>query len=373
MPRIRLDIAYNGTDFHGWADQPDQRTVQGDLTSALQLITQQDIQLTVAGRTDAGVHATRQVAHFDLPDNVGFLQRTQCEQFVDADTVAKGIDAPATSILTQDVTGIGAQDETHQLFQLEQYAFARRINSVLASRGVTDIVVTAASVVSPQFDARFGALYRKYCYRIGDTFATWQPTRTDIFRGKFPLPLDVELMNRAAQVFVGEHDFLAFAKPREGASTVREIFTFSVYRAPGPPVEKPPLHTDDTKTFYCSLPDGSACVEPTVHLGEQNARHLVAPKIHPDTSGHIECWVQGDAFCHSQVRFMVGALIDVGRGLRDIEWVVQTLAARQRTPKVQLAPACGLTLEQVAYPETVSALAEQSKRAKRVRTLPAGR
>lgn len=255
--RIRLDVAYDGTDFSGWAMQPGLRTVEGELGQGLQTILRTPVRLVVGGRTDAGVHARGSVAHCDVPAEAwrrlpGRSRRT-----------------PEQAALT-------------------------RLAGVLPG----DIVVRAAQVVSADFDARFSAVRRRYRYRLCDHPPSADPLRrrdTVVLRQ----PLDVEAMNRAAGVLIGLHDFAAFCKPREGASTIRTLLDFSFMRTP---------------------------------------------------DGTVEGSVIADAFCHSMVRALVGAAVTVGQGKRDVPWVEHVLAARRRDPSVPVMPAHGLCLEEIVYP-----------------------
>ena len=168
--RFRLDIAYDGTDFSGWAVQPGRRTVAGVLIGALTAVLRGPVMLTVAGRTDAGVHATGQVASADLPDD------------------------------------------------LDPAWLLRRLARMLPA----DVRVTAVTAVPPEFDARFAALRRHYRYRIAT--AAWG---ADPLRARdtlaWPHPLDLDAVSAASAALLGEHDFAAFCKRREGATTVRAL------------------------------------------------------------------------------------------------------------------------------------------------------
>jgi tRNA pseudouridine38-40 synthase len=253
LVRVRLDIAYDGTDFSGWAAQPGRRTVQGVLSDALARVVRAPVALTVAGRTDAGVHALGQVAHVDLP-------------------------APVD---------------------------AGRLNRALPP----DVRVLAATAVPAAFDARFAALWRRYEYRIADDVLNPLRRRQVL---AWPRSLDVEAMARAAAKLVGEHDFAAFCRRREGATTVRAIQSFDVSR------------------------DGA----------------------------EIVLTVQADAFCHSMVRSLVGALIAVGEGRHDEAWPASLLTRTARADEVTVAPPHGLTLLAVGYPpaEELASRAAQTRR-----------
>lgn len=194
--RIRLDVAYDGTDFAGWARQPGFRTVQGEIEEGLATILRKyppHPTLIVAGRTDAGVHARGQVAHFDLtPEQAASLIRAK-----------RGAgDRPPVPLET---------------------AVHRRLGGTLVTQ--PDIVLRSATIVPVSFDARFSALWRRYEYRISDLHALRDPqqrTRTTWHPGK----LDVALMDAGAANLVGLHDFAAYCKPRPGATTIRTLQDF---------------------------------------------------------------------------------------------------------------------------------------------------
>ena len=179
--RVRLDIAYDGTDFAGWALQPQQRTVQEVLQAALAAVLRiEGVGLTVAGRTDAGVHAVGQVAHLDL-------------------------DA---------VTWAAAED-----------SLLRRLSGILPA----DVRVRSACAVPPAFDARFSALWRRYEYRISDVASGVDPLRrAQVLDHR--RRLDVPAMSQAAAALLGLHDFAAFCRRREGSTTRRCVQAFSVDR-----------------------------------------------------------------------------------------------------------------------------------------------
>jgi tRNA pseudouridine38-40 synthase len=248
LVRVRLEISYDGTALHGWARQPGQRTVQGELELGLATVLRHDVDLTVAGRTDAGVHAIGQVAHTDLPA---------------------------------------------ELFAEHQGRLLRRLRGVLPP----DIAVTGARVVPPEFDARFGALARHYVYRLTDVDSGPPPLRRVDTAG-WPRRLQVADMRVAAALLLGQQDFAAFCRRREGATTIRTLLDLDVTR------------------------DGDV----------------------------IEIRASADAFCHSMVRSLVGALITVGEGRRPAGWPASLLSLTARANDVPVAPAGGLTLVRVDYP-----------------------
>ncbi|MCH1884212.1 tRNA pseudouridine(38-40) synthase TruA [Agrococcus sp. ARC_14] len=269
MRRIRLDLAYDGGGFSGWAVQPGLRTCQGELERALTTIAREPVRVTVAGRTDAGVHASGQVAHADLPEALG-----------------------------ADVTARAAR-------------LAHRISRLAAPDG--DLVVRAVSLAPDGFDARFSAVSRSYRYRIMASPAADPLERRTA--AHVPQPLDVAAMQRAAEALVGLRDFAAFCKPREGATTIRELRAFSWA-----------LH-DDVLTASLTA----------------------------------------DAFCHSMVRALVAACVRVGEGRLGLAQAAALLDERQRSPLTGLMPAHGLTLVAVGYPPD-DALAQQAERARALRS-----
>jgi tRNA pseudouridine38-40 synthase len=265
--RIRLDIAYDGTDFHGWAAQTGLRTAQGELELWLGRLLGEPITLTVAGRTDAGVHARGQVAHFDT-----------------------------------------AASSTEQQASFAP-ALAYRLGRVLPE----DVIVRRVSVAPAGFDARFAAIWRRYCYRLCDGLL--EPLARN-YAVKVKYPLDLEAANAAAAGLLGLHDFAAFCKPRAGATTIRELRRLELKR-----------------------------------VGEL-----------------IEVDVRADAFAHSMVRSLVGALVEVGSGRRDAEWLASMLDHDGRCGEIPVMPAKGLTLEEVGYPADAE-LAARAAQARNVREL----
>lgn len=193
--RIRLDLSYDGTGFSGWARQPRLRTVQGELEAALATVFRRagdPPHLTVAGRTDVGVHATGQVAHVDLTDaQLRILNRPD----------RGGRPGPAGPS-----------------------ALARRLNGIAGLE--SDIRVASSEFAATGFDARFSAVWRRYEYRIADGEAAQDPRRR-LHTLWHPASLDVAAMHAAAQALLGLHDFATFCKPRAGATTIRELQAFT--------------------------------------------------------------------------------------------------------------------------------------------------
>ncbi|MYR01863.1 tRNA pseudouridine synthase A, partial [Streptomyces sp. SID6139] len=181
--RIRLDLSYDGADFHGWAKQAGgKRTVQGEIEDALRTVTRskETYELAVAGRTDAGVHARGQVAHVDLPAELWAEHR-------------------------------------------------EKLLKRLAGRLSKDVRIWRLTEAPEGFNARFSAIWRRYAYRVTDNPGGVDP----LLRGHVlwhDWPLDVDAMNEAARALLGEHDFAAYCKKREGATTIRTLQDLSLVR-----------------------------------------------------------------------------------------------------------------------------------------------
>jgi tRNA pseudouridine38-40 synthase len=173
--RLRIDIAYDGTNFYGWGAQPDRRTLQDLVEEAIARISRTDVESIVAGRTDAGVHATGQVIHVDLPD----------------------------SMFDRELTYIDLR---------------YKLNRILDD----DVRIMNISDAPAGFHARFSALRRYYSYKIIDNNEVIPPlTRNDV--ASWYRPLDVDRMNEASQLVLGHHDFAAFCKFRQGGTTIRTL------------------------------------------------------------------------------------------------------------------------------------------------------
>ncbi|WP_433529933.1 tRNA pseudouridine(38-40) synthase TruA [Micromonospora sp. CA-263727] len=266
--RLRLDVAYDGTDFSGWAAQPDRRTVAGVLVETLDLVLGAGTAtgLTVAGRTDAGVHATGQVCHLDLPAEV---------------------------------------------WRAQEGRLLRRLARLLPG----DVRVRTMSAVPATFDARFSATFRRYEYRVTD--APWgaEPLRRHEILA-WPRPLDPDRLGAAAAGLVGEHDFAAYCRRKENATTLREVTRLEWRR---------------------------------------------------DADGILVATVQADAFCQAMVRSLVGAMLVAGDGRRPVDWPAGLLSRRERSSEVTVAPAHGLTLVAVGYPDDPAEYARRAEATRRLR------
>jgi len=244
--RLRLDLSYDGTNFSGWAVQPDRRTVQQVIEDAISTVAQAKAETIVAGRTDAGVHATGQVIHVDVPET------------------------------------------------LELSDLAYKLNRILDE----DIRINQISIAPPAFHARFSALRRYYEYRILDENKVIPPLARFNTESWYR-PLDVDVMNQASTLLLGTHNYAAFCKFREGATTIRTLETFSWRR---------------------------------------------------DRDGYLIGDVVADAFCYSMVRNLVGAIVCVADGRKDVSWITTLLEDKERVSDSLVFPARGLSLYKVDYP-----------------------
>ena len=255
--RLRLDLAYDGTNFSGWAVQPDRRTVQQVIEDAISTVAQAKAETIVAGRTDAGVHATGQVIHVDLPES------------------------------------------------LELSDLAYKLNRILDE----DIRINQISIAPPAFHARFSALRRYYEYRILDENKVIPPLARFNTESWYR-PLDVDVMNQASALLLGTHNYAAFCKFREGATTIRTLETYSWRR---------------------------------------------------DRDGYLIGDVVADAFCYSMVRNLVGAIVCVADGRKDLSWITTLLEDKERVSDSLVFPARGLSLYKVDYPTDAELLERAAK------------
>ncbi|HET6513079.1 MAG TPA: tRNA pseudouridine(38-40) synthase TruA [Candidatus Kapabacteria bacterium] len=245
--RVALLIEYDGTDFSGWQVQPERRTVQGELEQALNRITKLDLKLLGAGRTDTGVHSTGMVAHVDLPEDLG----------------------------------------------IEWSKLMLGVNSISGY----DVVIKDMRQVPDNFNARFAAISRTYEYTLISGFSallrnhSWQARKAP----------DIDLMQRCAEMLIGEHDFTSFSKA-----------------------------TDDVNHFRCK-----------VTLSEWQARGT-----------RFAFRISANRFVRGQVRALTGAMVQVGLGNESVEWFKNQLNEPQEIDRAKyMAPPKGLVLTHVGYPE----------------------
>ena len=255
--RLRIDLSYDGTNFSGWAVQPDRRTVQQCIEEAISTVAQAKAETIVAGRTDAGVHATGQVIHVDLPESL----------------------------------------------ELDDLAY--KLNRILDE----DIRINQIQIAPTAFHARFSALRRYYEYRILDENKVIPPLAR-FNTASWYRPLDVDQMNHASALLLGTHDFAAFCKFREGATTIRTLETYQWRR---------------------------------------------------DRDGYLIGDVVADAFCYSMVRNLVGAIVCVADGRKESDWISTLLENKERVSDSLVFPARGLSLYKVDYPDGAELLERAAK------------
>jgi len=263
----RLLIEYDGSAFHGWQIQPNRPTVQEALEHALATVLRVHVDVVGSGRTDSGVHARGQVAHFTFDAELDTLKLT------------------------------------HSL------------NGILPN----SVAVPALERASDGFHARYDAIRRTYFYHV----ATAARALDHSFRWELRPPPDFDLMNEAAQTLVGLHDFDSFC-----------------------------ITQSETKNRVCS-------VERAMWVEE-----------HRRCNWRFE--IAADRFLHGMVRAIVGTLVEIGRGKRAPEDIEQVIAVRDRRSAGPAAPAHGLVLERVDYPETIFRIAETNCKS-RATTFPSSR
>ena len=255
--RLRIDLSYDGTNFSGWAIQPDRRTVQQSIEEAISTVAQSKAETIVAGRTDAGVHATGQVIHVDLPES------------------------------------------------LELSDLAYKLNRILDE----DVRINQIQIAPLAFHARFSALRRYYEYRILDENKVIAPL-SRFNTASWYRALDVDQMNHASALLLGTHNFAAFCKFREGATTIRTLETYKWRR---------------------------------------------------DRDGNLVGDVVADAFCYSMVRNLVGAIVCVADGRKESNWISTLLENKERVSDSLVFPARGLSLYKVDYPDDAELLERAAK------------
>jgi len=255
--RLRIDLSYDGTNFSGWGRQPDRRTVQQTVEEAISTVAQHKAETIVAGRTDAGFHATGQVIHVDLTES------------------------------------------------LELPDLAYKLNRILDE----DIRINNIEIAPAAFHARFSALRRYYEYRILDENKVIPPLARFNTESWYR-PLDLDVMNNASALLLGTHNYAAFCKFRESATTIRTLETFQWRR---------------------------------------------------DREGYLVGDVVADAFCYSMVRNLVGAIVCVADGRKDASWITTLLEDKERVSDSLVFPGRGLTLYKVDYPDAAELLERAKK------------
>jgi tRNA pseudouridine38-40 synthase len=260
--RIALLVEYLGKQFSGSQTQAKARTVQSELEKALSVIARQPTKVTFSGRTDSGVHAQGQVAHFDIAEE-----------------------------------------------NLDLWRLVWGLNGILPE----DVSVRAAQLVPATFHARFSAEERRYVYRILNS-----PQRSALLKDTYyfyPHSLDLSRMTKAAEVLVGDHDFGSFRST-----------------------------SSDRGTSRCRVSQAKI-----LNLGE----------------GRLEFWIAANHFVYNMVRIIVGTLIEIGNGERAPQGMTAALNQCDRNLAGPTAPASGLALASVKYPESFQLFAELTEPTRR--------
>lgn len=315
--RILLRVAYDGTNYHGWQLQPNAATIEGELNRALCVLTGEEIVVTGASRTDAGVHAFGNVAVFDT------TSRIPAEKF--------------------------------------SYALNQRLPE--------DIVIQSSKQVADDFHPRHCDCRKTYEYDIlNRTFPLPAYRNTAYFLYG---TLNIEAMRRACQAFLGEHDFASFcAAGAQVQTTVRKIYSLEVEcrplteaGTPVPPASGEAVNAADGKHGEQVQQAQSASGEMlNAAAGESDEQVKQAQPESGETAipaaGGVNAGsadqlltirVKGNGFLYNMVRIIAGTLVEVGRGHIKPEEVAGIIAAKDRAKAGPTAPARGLRLVEIEY------------------------
>jgi len=247
--RYFIRLSYDGTNYHGWQAQKNAISIQKILADALSMMHREKISLTGCGRTDSGVHAREYYAHMNLEKD---LSKVQAEKLV------------------------------------------FKLNSYLGK----DIAIQDIFPVRPGAHARFSATLRTYQYHITLVKDPFLVNQSFYYYG----PIDIELMNRGAELLMKYSDFTSFSKV-----------------------------DSDTKTKICKL----------TQAGWESSGNLLVFTI------------SADRFLRNMVRAIVGTLLDLGTGKMNLRELKLVIEAKNRSDAGDSVPACGLFLHEVKYPEDI--------------------
>ena len=289
LRRARLLVAYDGSTFHGFAKNPEVPTVEGALTEALEKITQTDIHLVAAGRTDAGVHARGQVLSLDLPT------RTKID------------------------------------------SLPKKLNALCGPH----IAVREAAWTDASFHARFSAIWRHYRYTVLNA-ATPDPFLATT-AWHLHQPLDVRPMQLACDAVMGERDFSAFCRKPVSTGTSSNESSNDVDECD----ESDGAATDVGASRVNATGVAGQARKPA------SMKRYVMKATWKRTGDLVEFEVRANAFCHQMVRSLVGTFVDIGLGRRSASDMMALIRSGRRQDASPIAPAHGLCLWEVGYPASL--------------------
>lgn len=290
MKRVMLTVAYDGTNYHGWQIQTNGETIEGVLNRCLSDLTGERIEVIGASRTDSGVHAMGNVAVFDTDSPI-----------------------PADKI---------------------SYALNRRLPE--------DIRIRRSEEVPADFHPRHCVSRKTYEYRI--YCADFPMPVKRLYSHYTYVPLDTDLMCRAAQYFVGTHDFKSFCSAEaQVETTVRQVESVEVWD------EISEENGSAERMRRCNAVCGKDVQPEEAVFADMETASAGVSRQEQIQDREIVIRVTGYGFLYNMVRIMAGTLMEAGRGHIAPEDIKRILEARDRQAAGPTAPACGLTLIGIAY------------------------
>ncbi|OZG63682.1 tRNA pseudouridine synthase A [Bifidobacterium hapali] len=355
--RLRIDLAYDGGDFYGWAKQPTLRTVQGEIEQAMRTVLRlPDVASGATNTADSAAGVVQSVVR--TTSNASAVAQGPQEQQQEQQEPQKSHELheplksrePLEPHKSQDLSQATAHSQlqplrlvvagrtdtgvhaSHQVCHVDIeteilnrcvghmnvppiIAFTRRLQRILPA----DIAIHNISVAPDGFDARFSALERTYVYRIADRSSEIDP-RMRGFVLHIDDDLDITAMNEAAAMTIGLHDFGSFATPNPGGTTIRDV-----------------------KTAYWRRIPARSLIDDDMTMGERYRTPTVE-------SGLLCFTIVADAFARNMVRSLVNGCVQVGIGKRSLDWFGQKMATPLREGSTGPIAPQGLTLEHIAYP-----------------------
>ena len=301
MRRIKLTVAYDGTNYCGFQLQPNHPTIEGELNRALSELTHDAVNVIGASRTDSGVHAYGNVAVFDTQSTIP----------------------------------------------------ADRFPLAIASFLPSDIRVTEGEEVPLDWHPRRCDCIKTYEY-VYDCGRIEDPKRRLYASFSTRVP-DIRLMQEAAAYLIGEHDFTSFANPssqvlKEGGSAVRIIYSIEVFSKAADASDA--LHTSEPSVQNTEHADASPTATGVNNSNDITTSGHIADSLHPPHNMTVTIRITGNGFLYNMVRIIAGTLMNVGTGLWTAERVAEIIEAHDRTKAGPTAEARGLTLMSIKYSKT---------------------